>query len=179
MLLVQTPNRWLERALASPDLLLLDVAHCEKKAAGTVLGLVFKDLPRAAAYSRLAREELGHFEQALALLAARGRTFEPLIPAKYASALARLAAGDLCASLTVAAIIEARSAERLDLLQSNVQEPDLARLYAALHPPEERHVALLLQFAEAVGDVAAVLPRLLEAEAALIIAGEDHVRMHS
>jgi tRNA-(ms[2]io[6]A)-hydroxylase len=161
MLLVPTPTRWLERALAEPDLLLLDVAHCEKKAAGTVLGLIFKDPARAAAYSRLAREELGHFEQALALITARGGTFEPLVPAVYAAALARKAAGDLCATLAVAAIIEARSAERLDLLKTHVTEGELQTLYAALHPPEERHVALLRRFAAAAGDLGSVLPGLL------------------
>ena len=179
MLLCATPDRWLKRVLAAPDLLLLDVAHCEKKAAGTVLGLVFKHPERAAVYSRLAREELGHFEQALALLSARGGSFEPLIPAKYAGVLAKLTGGDLCATLCVAAIIEGRSAERLDLLLHRVQEPDLARLYAALHPPEERHVALLLQLAAEVGEPDLLLPALLEAEAALVRAGEDLVRMHA
>ena len=179
MLLCATPDRWLTRVLTAPDLLLLDVAHCEKKAAGTVLGLVFKHPQRAAVYSRLAREELGHFEQALALLSARGGTFEPLIPAKYAGALAKLTGSDLCATLCVAAIIEARSAERLDLLLHSVQDPDLVRLYAALHPPEERHVALLLQLAAEVGDAEQLLPRLLDAEAALVSVGEDLVRMHA
>lgn len=179
MLLCTTPERWLTRVLTEPDLLLLDVAHCEKKAAGTVLGLVFKHPARAAAYSRLAREELGHFEQALALIHARGGRFEPLEPARYAGALARLTGGDLCATLCVAAIIEARSAERLELLRDHVPEPDLVRLYAALHPPEERHVALLLEFAAEVGDPSGHLPRLLAAEAELVRAGEPLVRMHA
>ena len=179
MLLTPTPDRWLQRVLRAPDLLLLDVAHCEKKAAGTVLGLIFKDPPRAAAYSRLAREELGHFEQALAVLGARGGAFEPLIPAKYASSLAKLGQASLCATLCTAAIIEARSAERLALLIEHVREPDLGRLYRALHPPEERHVAQLLGFAEEIGDTAGILPALLAAEAALVNAGEDLVRMHA
>jgi tRNA 2-(methylsulfanyl)-N6-isopentenyladenosine37 hydroxylase len=179
VLLVPTPPRWLERVLAAPDELLHDVVHCEKKAAGTVLALVFKDAPRAAAYSRLAREELGHFEQALALLVRRGGALQPLIPARYAGELARAAKGDLCATLCVAGIIEARSAERLDLLRTHVEEPDLRALYAALHPPEERHVALLLQFAGEIGPAGRHLPRLLALEAELVAVGEPLVRVHA
>ncbi len=179
MQLVPTPRVWLDRVLAAPDELLHDVVHCEKKAAGTVLAMIFKDPGRAAAYSRLAREELGHFEQALALLNRRGGRLEPLIPARYAGELARAAKGDVCATLAVAAIIEARSAERLDLLRTHVEEPDLRALYAALHPPEERHVALLLSFAHEAGPADRVLPRLLALEAELVTQGEDLVRVHA
>lgn len=177
--LVPSPPAWLARVLAEPDLLLHDVVHCEKKAAGTVLALIFKDPSRAAAYSRLAREELGHFELALALLQRRGGRLEPLQPARYAGELARAAKGDLCATLAVAALIEARSAERLDLLRTHVEAPDLRNLYAALHPPEERHVSLLLGFAHEAGPVERILPRLLALEAELILEGEPMVRMHA
>ena len=62
---------WLEQANARPDLVLIDHAHCERKAAGVALQLMFRypsDEPLATALSALAREELEHFEQVLALL---------------------------------------------------------------------------------------------------------------
>ena len=81
---------WTARALAGLDELLVDHAHCEKKAAGTALNLIFR-YPRHAhllePLSRLAREELVHFEQVLALLRARGVAFAAQKPAPYAGRL--------------------------------------------------------------------------------------------
>ena len=59
---------WLEQAIAEPELVLIDRAHCERKAAGVALQLMFRyqsDEELAGALSPLAREELEHFEQVL------------------------------------------------------------------------------------------------------------------
>lgn len=76
-----TSDAWLEQALAHPLELLIDHAHCERKAAGAALQLMFRypsDEDLAAALSPLAREELEHFERVLALLGRRGQVLRPL-----------------------------------------------------------------------------------------------------
>src|SRR6266550_529414 len=92
-LLVQTPRAWVTQAVERFDEVLVDHAHCEKKAAAHALSLLaaFPDvpgLPRAMA--RLAREEAGHLAQVLALLEKRGLALgrDPGDP--YAQALQKL-----------------------------------------------------------------------------------------
>src|SRR5690606_40688348 len=71
----RTPDRWIENALVNQDLLLIDHAHCEKKAASTALSLMYRYVENTELLnkmSRLAREELRHFEQVLAIMTKRG-----------------------------------------------------------------------------------------------------------
>ncbi len=56
---------WVEAACTGWRELLIDHANCEKKAASSALALIFaypEDLVLTRALSRLAREELRHFE---------------------------------------------------------------------------------------------------------------------
>jgi len=65
------PAAWVAEACANPDLLLIDHANCEKKAASTALALMFayaEDLQLTDKMSRLAREELRHYEQVAKLM---------------------------------------------------------------------------------------------------------------
>lgn len=187
MVVTPSPGAWIGRARAGLDELLLDLAHCEKRAASTVLSLVFR-LPDALApelagvLSRLSREELTHFEWCLRALEARGVPYRRLEPSPYAGGLVALCRkkGDeaLLDAFLVAAVIEARSGERLELLRDAVDDPPLRALFAALHPPEERHVEILYDVASRFGDAAGRLPTLLEREAELIAAGAPGVRVH-
>lgn len=181
-----TPARWLPMVLADLDTLLLDHAHNEKKAASTVLVFVFRapEMELSGALSRMAREELTHFEMVLRELRRRGRPFERLPPAAYAGKLVegcrkRPEPEALVDAFVAAALIEARSAERLGMLAEAVEDPDLRTLYDALHPAEERHHALLLDAAARFGDVAPRLEVLAEREAAIVREGEAIVRMHA
>jgi len=181
ILATPTPPAWLDRALSEPDTLLLDVTHCEKRAASSVVGFVFRAPRHADVLSRLAREELVHFEACLRLLQDRGRPFGPLEPPPYAAELARLVRrGDegTVDLFLVAALIEARSGERLGLLAAHEPDPALRALYAWLYPPETRHHALLVELARPFGDVAARLPALAAREAELAVRGDPRVRMH-
>lgn len=66
LLLCETPNSWLTAALANQATLLIDHAHCEKKAAASALSLIYRyphHVPLLQKMSRLAREELRHFEK--------------------------------------------------------------------------------------------------------------------
>jgi tRNA-(ms[2]io[6]A)-hydroxylase len=185
-LLCPSPARWLDRALSDLDTLLLDHAHCEKKAASTMVSFVFRapDAELCGAFSRMAREELTHFEMALRELKRRDRPFERLHPSAYA---ARMAAGcrkrpedvALVDAFVAASLIEARSAERIGLLADAVADPHLQSFYAALHPAEERHHLLLLDAAHQFGDAAPRLAALAALEADIVTAGEDLVRMHA
>lgn len=181
ILLTPTPRRWLDRALSDLDTLLLDTTHCEKRAASTVLSFVFRAPQLADTLSRLAREELTHFEAGLRLLRDRGVAFVPLEPPAYAATLARQVrradAGTLDLFL-VAALIEARSGERLQLLAASVEDPAARALFAELHPPEERHHVLLLDLARGFGEVDERLATLAAVEAELIESGDPRVRMH-
>lgn len=186
MLAVATDPAWVARVLAEPDTLLLDVAHCEKKAAGTALSFLFR-APESGLvdlFSRLAREELVHFEWCLQLMKARGQQFTRLEPSRYAGELARHARKGngpeaLMDALLCMALIEARSGERLALLRDASEDPGLTDLFARLYPPEERHHVMLLEAAERFGDPTKPLQRLAAIEAELIRQGEPVVRMHS
>ncbi len=120
----QTPPDWAAAALRDPEGLLSDHAHCEKKAAVTALNLslTLADSPRAAVLlARLAEEELNHYRRVLELLQANGWTLRPDAGNAYATALhafaERSGPGKLLDRLLMAALIEARSCERLKLLE--------------------------------------------------------------
>ena len=71
LLRAPTPAGWVGRRCALPEVLLIDHANCEKKAASTALALMFayaEDLELTDKMSRLAREELRHYEQVAKLI---------------------------------------------------------------------------------------------------------------
>jgi tRNA-(ms[2]io[6]A)-hydroxylase len=190
VLLAPTPGEWLEEAVRRIPELLLDHANCELKAASTALGFLYRYPERAALaqrMSRLAREELRHFEQVRALMADLDVPFRRLSASRYAGGLrdnmhaqepARLL--DLLLS---GALIEARSCERFALLAPRLPEK-LGRFYSGLLASEARHFEHYLEFARSecrVGEdvVAARLEELREAESRLITAPDPEFRFHS
>lgn len=115
----ETPPAWAEAALADPAALLSDHAHNEKKAALNALNLSQScaDSPRASVLlARLAEEELNHYRRVLEALLGFGWPLQPDRGNAYAKALHGLAAKGLLDRLLIAALIEARSCERLWLL---------------------------------------------------------------
>ena len=164
-----TDPAWAPRALGRLGELLVDHAHCEKKAAGTAVQLLFRYPQHAgllAPLSKLAREELVHFEQLLALLAERGLAFGRHRPSPYAGKLRerertrepeRLLDTFLCCAL-----IEARSCERFGLLADAAPEPALASFWARLLDAEARHHGVYLTLARNLAPEAAVTARLRE-----------------
>jgi tRNA 2-(methylsulfanyl)-N6-isopentenyladenosine37 hydroxylase len=173
----ETGPRWLPNALAHLDAVLVDHAHCEKKAAANALSLLqtYPEVPGLPAQmARLAREESGHLARVLQLLERRGLALgrDPGDP--YAQALQALvrtpAAQRQLDRLLVAAIIEARSCERLTLLAEALPDVDLRRFYGELARSEDGHQKLFLRLAARVHgqETWPRLERLLEAEAELI-----------
>jgi len=173
-----TGPRWLAVALESFDTVLVDHAHCEKKAAANALSLlqVYPDVPGLPAQmARLAREESAHLAKVLALMDERGLTLGRDAGDPYAKGLQELLRDGSrerrLDRLLVAGVIEARSHERLALLAQALEEPKLRRLYAELARSEDGHQKLFVRLARAVEEPAAVdarLDMLLEAEAALV-----------
>ena len=173
----RTPSRWIENALANQDLMLIDHAHCEKKAASTALSLMYRYVDNTDLLnkmSRLAREELRHFEQVLAIMKKRGVTYTHLSPARYAAGLREAVRtedpGRLVDVLIVGAIIEARSCERFAALAPHLDEK-LAEFYNSLLKSEARHYQDYLKLAvqanggpvdERVADFMAIEQKLIE-----------------
>jgi tRNA-(ms[2]io[6]A)-hydroxylase len=180
---------WVERALGHLDEILLDHAHCEKKAASTALSLLFKYADRQAllaTVSQLAREELGHFEEVLAVLVARGVAFRHQVPSPYAADLMRAIRaqepGRLVDTLLCSALIEARSCERMRLLAEGLDDPALATLYRGLLAAEARHHQTYVELATAVvpeADVRARLGELALHEAAVLATVPPAARLHA
>ncbi|MGB1951660.1 MAG: tRNA-(ms[2]io[6]A)-hydroxylase [Marinobacter sp.] len=183
----RTPHRWIENALDHQDLMLIDHAHCEKKAASTALSLMYRYVDNTELLnkmSRLAREELRHFEQVLAIMNKRGVRYDHLTPARYAAGLRQQVRTDdpgrLVDVLIVGAIIEARSCERFAALAPHLDET-LADFYTSLLKSEARHYQDYLKLAQQAngGPVDERLAVFLEAERALVEQPDTEFRFHS
>ncbi len=180
---------WLEQALAHPELLLIDHAHCERKAAGAALQLMFRypsDGELAAVLSPLAREELEHFERVQALLERRGLGLRALAAPPYGATLAALVRRNeperMLDSFLVAGLIEARSHERMALLAAHSPDPELRELYADLLASEARHFGLywvLCEWRWPRPVVAERLAALAQQEAVILANLHPQPRMHS
>ena len=183
---------WLEQAVARDDLVLIDHAHCERKAAGVALQLMFRypsDESLGAQLSALAREELEHFEQVLALLQRRGIPLKQLpAPAYGSSLMAQVRKAEpqrMLDTFLVAGLIEARSHERMALLAAHSPDAELQALYGELLASEARHFGLYWVLCEQRFGREVTVERLQELAAfeAQALSGSlelpELVRMHS
>jgi tRNA-(ms[2]io[6]A)-hydroxylase len=190
LLRAATPDTWVAQACSLPDLLLIDHANCEKKAASTALALMFayaEDLELTDKMSRLAREELRHYEQVAKLIGTLKIVPQRLAPGRYAARLRRLVSSsepqrevDL---MICGAFIEARSCERFAALSKALGAP-LAELYRGLHQAEERHYRLYLGLAGRAAARAGVdldqrIAAFAALEAQLITSPDTDFRFHS
>lgn len=184
----ETPDAWVGAAVRQLDVLLLDHANCERKAAATALSLLSRyervpGLPQRM--SRLAREELRHYEQVLAILDKRQVALRPVSASRYAGGLRDLVRssepGRLVDLLLCGALVEARSCERFAALLP-VLDPALARFYQRLLASEARHFEDYLLLAASVASEQEVAERLLpfkQREAELITTADPQFRFHS
>ena len=183
-----TPAGWVAAAVEDVGLLLLDHANCEKKAAATAMGLMHRYPENAhlvSKMSRLAREELRHFEQVGKIMAQRGVVFRSVSASRYASHLhgeiRKKDPGRLVDTLLVGALIEARSCERFAALGPHL-DVELGKFYASLLKSEARHFMDYLKLAGTVAGESELAERLavfsaLEQE--LIESPDRELRFHS
>ena len=185
-----TPREWIDEAVNRLPELLLDHANCELKAASTALGFIYRYSDRTALshqMSRLAREELRHFEQARKLMDEMDIPFERVSASRYAGNLRQAVRRDepehLLDMLLVGALIEARSCERFAALVPHLPEK-LGQFYSGLLSSEARHFEHYLEFARNEVDVGVEefdkrLDELKSLEAKLISEPDDQFRFHS
>lgn len=192
-LLAETSSAWVQEAVRRWPELLVDHANCEKKAASTALALMFaypEDRKLAQRLSRLAREELRHFEQVDRLMQSLGVAFGRQKPGRYAQGLrAELSSAEPARKLDLllmGALIEARSCERFKKLAdpaSGLPE-EVSSLYRGLEASEARHFELYLDLAERESAKSALdwqsrLQVLARREAELATEPDAEFRFHS
>lgn len=185
-----TPEEWIDEAATRLPELLLDHANCELKAASTALGFIYRYPGRAALasrMSRLAREELRHFEQVRKIMEEMSIPFEHVSASRYAgslrAAVRKIEPDRLLDLLLVGALIEARSCERFAALVPHLPE-NLSKFYAGLLDSEARHFEHYLEFAKSEcriddGAFDKRLDELKALEAELISTPDEQFRFHS
>ncbi len=183
----ETPMSWVNLAIEHQDLLLIDHAHCEKKAASTALNLMFRyvDKPELLhALSRLAREELRHFEQVCEIMQQRQITYRHLTPSRYAEILRKEIStyepNRLIDILIVGGFIEARSCERFNRLYPHL-DLELSKFYQRLLRSEARHFQLYIDLAKlySENDITQRIDHIRQVEKKLILSEDDEFRFHS
>jgi tRNA 2-(methylsulfanyl)-N6-isopentenyladenosine37 hydroxylase len=183
----KTPQSWLDTAVKNVDLLLVDHAHCEKKAASSAICLLYRYADKDELLhkmSRIAREELRHFEMVLKILKKRNITYYNLSPPNYAKHMHTYVANHdpnkLVDTLIIGAIIEARSCERFAAV-APLLDDELSAFYLSLLKSEGRHFADYLNLAKkyANEDISGRVAFFTKLEAQYIQAKDDMFRFHS
>ncbi len=185
-----TPDGWLDEACERLPEMLLDHANCELKAASTALGFLYRYPERTALaqrMSRLAREELRHFEQVRSIMEDMDIPFERLSASRYAGGLREAVRPDepykLLDMLLIGALIEARSCERFAKIAPRLPA-QLGRFYGGLLASEARHFEHYIAFAKSEcgvdeSEIDKRLDELKALEASLITEPDDDFRFHS
>ncbi|WP_257295178.1 tRNA-(ms[2]io[6]A)-hydroxylase [Endozoicomonas sp. YOMI1] len=176
-----TPETWIDEARKPENLavILVDHANNELKAAQSAMAIMSryrtgkfgrgngqcdeqKDGPQLRIedqlsllnkMSRLAREELRHYEQVLAIMARRDIPYVHLGAGRYAgqltAAIRRFEPFRLVDTLVMGAFIEARSCERFAALSPWLDD-ELHKFYLSLLKSESRHFRDYLALAETI-----------------------------
>jgi tRNA 2-(methylsulfanyl)-N6-isopentenyladenosine37 hydroxylase len=184
-----TQPAWIEQALAHLNTILLDHSHCERKAAGVALNLMFR-YPSSAKLVRsltaIAQEELEHFEQVNQILDQRNIPLAPLAPPPYGASLNKQIRKEepdrMLDSLLVSGLIEARSHERLGLLATHCEDQELAKFYRALMASEARHYGVYWALADTYFERSRITQRLeelAEVESEILSTLYPQPRIHS
>jgi tRNA 2-(methylsulfanyl)-N6-isopentenyladenosine37 hydroxylase len=188
---LKQPTRWewVEQALSHLNIILLDHSHCERKAAGVALNLMFRypsNTQLVRQLTAIAREELEHFEQVNQWLERRGIPLGPLSSSPYGGGLKALIRRNeperLLDSLLISGLIEARSHERLGLLATHCPDRELAQFYRGLMASEARHYGVYWVLADTYFERDVVTERLEELaikESELLATLHPEPRIHS
>jgi tRNA-(ms[2]io[6]A)-hydroxylase len=185
----ESTARWLKQVDENLPEILIDHAHCEKKAAACALNLIMAYVDHPELVDELVtivNEELEHFQQVLVLLKKRNIVFGRQQAGGYGRQL-----NDLVRKFEpyraidrflIASLIEARSCERFSLLRDHVPDQELAEFYGSLFESEARHHTTYVRMAKVFGSDEMVKERLEELsalETEIIYRGDPLPRMHS
>jgi tRNA-(ms[2]io[6]A)-hydroxylase len=182
-----TPDAWVEAALADQHTLLIDHANCEKKAAGTALNLMYRYISHTDLLnkmSRLAREELRHFEMVLAIMGKRDIAYDHVSPSRYAAGMRKgmrtHEPAKIVDTMIVGAVIEARSCERFAKIAPHLDD-ELGDFYSSLLRSESRHYRDYLDLALAYSDepIDDRIAHFIAADNGLISSPDTELRFHS
>ena len=184
-----TKEDWIEQAINNLDTILLDHSHCERKAASVALNLMFRYSSNAMLVRKLTaitKEELEHFEQVNQWLYKKNIPLGPLSSppygAKLKSTIRTKEPQRLLDSLLIAALIEARSHERLGLLGTHCPDQELAKFYRSLMASEARHYGIYWVLADTYFEREIVQKRLEELsiiESEILATLHPEPRIHS
>ena len=184
-----TPDKWVASALANPEVMLIDHANCEKKAASTALNLMYRYVDKPDLQfkmSRLAREELRHYEQVMKIMGKRYIAYDHVSPSRYAAELRKHARthdpDKLVDVLIIGAFIEARSCERFARIAPEL-DAELQEFYLSLLKSEARHyldyINLAKKYAAPEKDLDARIQFFAQQEQQLIESKDTEFRFHS
>jgi tRNA-(ms[2]io[6]A)-hydroxylase len=183
----ETPDEWVSVALRNQDIMLIDHANCEKKAAKTALHLIFRYIEHGDLLykmSRLAREELRHFEQVMSIMKKRSVTYDYVSASRYAAKMMASVRKEeparLIDTLIIGAFIECRSCERFAKLATFL-DPELEKFYSSLLRSESRHFMDYIELAETLADesIDERVSYFRDLEAKLVISRDEEFRFHS
>lgn len=183
----ETPDQWIEEALRWPELMLIDHANCEKKAASSALNMIYRYVDKhdlLLKMSKLAREELHHFEQVIGIMKKRAIVYKQLSSSRYAGGMHKAVRSHepakLMDSLIVGAFIEARSCERFAKLAPHLDD-DLRDFYLSLLKSESRHFEDYLKLASKYSDdsIESRVVEFASIERGLIEDPDSEFRFHS
>ncbi|WP_121876594.1 tRNA-(ms[2]io[6]A)-hydroxylase [Umboniibacter marinipuniceus] len=183
----ETPDEWVTVATQHQDIMLIDHANCEKKAAKTALHLIFRYIEHSDLLykmSRLAREELRHFEQVMSIMKKRAIAYEYVSASRYAAkmmaSVRKEEPAKLIDTLIIGAFIECRSCERFAKLAPFL-DAELEKFYTSLLRSESRHFMDYIALAESLADepINERIAYFRELEAKLVISPDDEFRFHS
>ncbi len=189
--ILKTPTKadWIDQAINNLDTILLDHSHCERKAASVALNLMFRYSSNTILVRKLtaiAKEELEHFEQVNQWLDKKNIPLGPLSSPPYGAKLKSIISTKeptrLLDSLLIAALIEARSHERLGLLGTHCPDEDLAKFYRSLMASEARHYGIYWVLADTYFERELVQKRLEELstiESEILATLHPEPRIHS
>lgn len=182
-------ERWLKQVDQHLPEVLIDHAHCEQKAAGVAMGLMFDYVENeelTVQMTEIINEELEHFHMVLEILKSRSIRFRRIKPGNYGGKMKQLASKHepqkVVDRLLIASLIEARSCERFVLLRDHLDDQQLVDFYGSLYESEARHHTTYVKLAKHYAEedqVTARLDELAVEEAAIIEVGCELPRMHS
>ncbi len=184
----ESNSGWIEAALNNLDSVIIDHAHCEKKAAQTGMNLInaYPDKTELTlAMADLVEEEIDHFRQVVKILERRNVKLTKDTGDDYAKELFKQLRKQkpvrLMDHLLVAGIIEARSCERLKILADNIEDPGLKDFYEDLFKSEAGHYVTFVKLAKLYfpeKDVDIRLDELTNIEAEIISSLSNKPLMH-